>query len=76
MLKNNLKLNFKDYKILLTFDNNEQKINDLLENRIPIYEPGLQDVLIRSKSRLTFTMDVEKAVKEMISNHEYSGSTT
>ncbi len=45
-------------------DNNEEKIKQLLDNEVPIYEPGLRDVLLRSQSRLTFTTDIESAVKE------------
>ncbi|MEZ4871859.1 MAG: UDP-glucose/GDP-mannose dehydrogenase family protein [Bdellovibrionales bacterium] len=45
-------------------DNNEEKIKKLLKNEVPIYEPGLQDVLLRSKSRLKFSTDIQSAVEE------------
>lgn len=47
-------------------DNNEDKIKQLSEARIPIYEPGLED-LIKSNTkegRLRFSLDLVSAVKE------------
>ncbi len=44
-------------------DNNEEKINMLLNNEVPIYEPGLRDVLLRSKSRLKFSTDIKEAIE-------------
>lgn len=44
-------------------DNNEVKIKSLLEDKIPIYEPGLQDVLVRSKRRIEFSTDIQSAVE-------------
>lgn len=43
-------------------DNNPDKINALNDGKIPIFEPGLEDILKSAKSRLTFTMDLEKAL--------------
>ncbi|HSQ54555.1 MAG TPA: UDP-glucose/GDP-mannose dehydrogenase family protein [Gemmata sp.] len=46
-------------------DNNPKKIAILNDNRIPIYEPGLQELVLRNKrdGRLTFTTDLAAAVK-------------
>jgi UDPglucose 6-dehydrogenase len=46
-------------------DNNPKKIATLNDNRIPIYEPGLQELVLRNKrdGRLTFTTDLAAAVK-------------
>ncbi|HVL14347.1 MAG TPA: UDP-glucose/GDP-mannose dehydrogenase family protein [Gemmata sp.] len=46
-------------------DNNPKKIDTLNDNRIPIYEPGLQELVLRNKrdGRLTFTTDLPAAVK-------------
>lgn len=47
-------------------DVNEKKINDLVEGRIPIYEPGL-DILVEKNTkagRLNFTTDLEMAVAD------------
>ncbi len=46
-------------------DNNAKKIATLNENRIPIYEPGLQELVLRNKrdGRLTFTVDLAAAVR-------------
>jgi UDPglucose 6-dehydrogenase len=45
-------------------DADERKIGLLHDNRIPIYEPGLQDLVERNQGqrRLTFTVDVAVAV--------------
>jgi UDPglucose 6-dehydrogenase len=46
-------------------DNNPKKIATLHENRIPIYEPGLHELVLRNKrdGRLTFTTDLPAAVR-------------
>ena len=49
-------------------DTNEQKINDLLQGNIPIYEPGL-DVLVKrnfNNERLNFTTNIETAVDKSL----------
>ncbi len=45
-------------------DKDERKIQTLHENRIPIYEPGLLELVQRNRKegRLTFTTDLSKAV--------------
>jgi len=45
-------------------DNNPKKIATLNENRIPIYEPGLHELVLRNKreGRLSFTTDLVSAV--------------
>lgn len=49
-------------------DNNEEKINDLLNGNIPIYEPGLEPMVKRniSEERLTFTTKIEEAVAKAL----------
>jgi UDPglucose 6-dehydrogenase len=47
-------------------DNNTDKIQSLKDGRIPIYEPGLEE-LVKSNTaegRLTFTTDLPRAVKQ------------
>lgn len=44
-------------------DNNPDKINALNDGKIPIFEPGLEDILRSAKSRLQFTMDLKEALK-------------
>lgn len=44
-------------------DNNPDKINALNDGKIPIFEPGLEDIVRSAKSRLRFTMDLEKAME-------------
>jgi UDPglucose 6-dehydrogenase len=39
-----------------------ERIERLRAGEIPIYEPGLEDVIERNRERLTFTLDVEEAV--------------
>ncbi|MCT4619048.1 MAG: UDP-glucose/GDP-mannose dehydrogenase family protein [Marinisporobacter sp.] len=51
---------------VICVDNNKQKIKDLKEGNIPIYEPGLDDLVERNVyyKRLSFTTDKKKAVEE------------
>lgn len=46
-------------------DNNLQKVKDLQAGKIPIYEPGLEDLIKRNVqlNRLKFTSSIEEAVK-------------
>lgn len=51
---------------VICMDNNPQKIKQLMEGLIPIYEPGL-DLLVKrnqSNGRLTFTTDMQMAVQK------------
>lgn len=51
-------------------DVNEEKIDGLREGVIPIYEPGLKEMVIRNSAegRLTFTTDLAAAVKASLVN--------
>lgn len=42
-------------------DVNEKKIEDLRNNFSPIYEPGLQELMIKNQNKLTYTTDYKKA---------------
>jgi len=42
-------------------DNDLEKINKLQDGQIPIYEPGLGDILRNCRSRIEFTSDLKKA---------------
>jgi UDPglucose 6-dehydrogenase len=46
-------------------DNNPKKIETLHNNRLPIYEPGLLELVLRNKDdhRLSFTTDLRTAVR-------------
>jgi UDPglucose 6-dehydrogenase len=46
-------------------DVNEAKIEGLKKNELPIYEPGLQEIVVRNQAdgRLTFTTDVDDAIR-------------
>lgn len=44
-------------------DRDEKKIARLLEGEIPIYEPGLKDLLATAKSRMEFSTDLSHGVK-------------
>lgn len=53
---------------VICVDNNEEKLNQLRKGIVPIYEPGL-DELIRtnvSEHRLSFTSDLDTAVKKSL----------
>ncbi len=51
---------------VICVDNNSDKIAMLKHGRMPIYEPGLEDLVERNVAagRLTFTTDLEAAVKD------------
>jgi len=49
-------------------DNDEEKIRTLMEGDVPIYEPGLKDLVARNvaEERLTFTTDLADAVRKSL----------
>lgn len=47
---------------VVCLDTNEEKINALLAGSIPIYEPGLAELLSASRDRIRFTCDYALAV--------------
>lgn len=53
---------------VICVDNDEEKLKKLNQGIIPIYEPGLEDLIKFnvSENRLSFTSDLEKAVKESL----------
>ena len=50
---------------VICVDIDEQKISMLQQGRVPIYEPGLEEMVRRNleEQRLLFTMDLDLAVK-------------
>ena len=43
-------------------DVDEAKIDVLRDGRVPIYEPGLDELIERNRERLLFTLDVRDAI--------------
>src|SRR5256886_1340988 len=39
-----------------------EKIEGLVEGRVPIFEPGLEELLAKNRERLSFTLDVGEAI--------------
>jgi UDPglucose 6-dehydrogenase len=53
-----------NYKVIVG-DINQQRIDDWNSNDLPIYEPGLDEVVKRARNRnLFFTTDINKAIDE------------
>src|SRR3972149_2813027 len=50
---------------VICVDSDERKIRKLCKNEIPIYEPGLSEIVVRNQKtgRLTFTTDLATAVQ-------------
>lgn len=50
---------------VICMDVNQERINDLNNDKIPIFEPGLKEILIRNKKakRIQFTTDIKYAVE-------------
>ena len=51
---------------VICVDNDKNKIDDLNNGKIPIWEPGLEEMVIRNSEggRLTFTANIKDAVKD------------
>ena len=51
---------------VICVDKDKDKINLLNSNKIPIFEPGLEELIIKNKSsgRLSFTTEIDLAVKK------------
>jgi len=51
---------------VICVDNNREKVSKLQKNISPIYEPGLEELIIKNKKdgRLSFTWDIENAVNK------------
>ncbi len=45
-------------------DNNSEKINALKDGKIPIFEPGLEDILKSAKSRIQFTTNLSEGIEK------------
>ncbi len=48
---------------VICYDISKEKISKLKKLNSPIYEPGIEELLIKNKDRLFFTTDVHKAFK-------------
>jgi len=53
---------------VICVDNDEEKIRILKQGKIPIYEPGLEEMLVRNskEGRLTFTTNLKDAVERSL----------
>ncbi len=50
---------------VISVDNNEQKVAQLKRGKVPIYEPGLDEMMLRNmeEGRLVFTTSIKEAVR-------------
>ncbi len=58
---------FSEFGFSVTcIDNNENIINELIEGKVPIYEPGLKEILKRNvqAKRLNFSTNLSQAIKK------------
>ena len=53
---------------VICVDIDEKKIASLVKGKLPIYEPGLGEIMRRNleQKRLTFTTDLERAVEDSL----------
>jgi UDPglucose 6-dehydrogenase len=49
---------------VICVDIDEKKIKNLKKNILPIYEPGLEELIKRNKSRLKFTTNIKDGIKK------------
>ena len=54
---------FLGYEVIC-MDKDEEKINNLNKGIVPIYEPGLEEMLNKVKNNIIFTTDIEYAIKK------------
>ena len=60
---------FSEFGLRVTcVDNDESKINMLKQGEVPIYEPGLAELVQKNtkEGRLTFTTNIEEAVRHAL----------
>jgi UDPglucose 6-dehydrogenase len=49
---------------IICVDNDEEKIRGLAKGAMPIYEPGLEELIKKNEKRISFTTSIEEGVNE------------
>lgn len=51
---------------IIFMDKDVEKLEKLKKFEVPIYEPGLRELLLKNKNKISFTSELEKAIRDVI----------
>ena len=61
-----LAIEFSKKRKVIGFDIDTERVNSLKKGKIPIYEPGLEELVLKNykNKRLKFSSDLKKSIKD------------